>query len=383
MSGTETQGREPRHEEEHSSEKEGFSLRARAAGWLPAVYRRTPWIILGLLILMLVFALLRWDDLESGRRVQETNNAYVHFDTIIMEAKVSGYVRDVAFTDFQKVRPGDVLVTLVDDDFRMAVLQAEAKKEHAAGTLANLDLEIDLQSAYVEQARAVAASTDAKLELARREDKRLSRLVRQGAVATHEAETAEANLKTALAAHQESTALVRVQERKLALLHADRVLRRADLKAAEAALENARIDLGHTRITAPAASSTGSCKIREGELVKAGAQVVTLVPEAVPYIIANYKETQLTRIRPGQKAEAHVDTFPGQALKAYVASVSPATGATFSLLPNDNTSGNFTKVVQRIPVRIEFEPEQDLLGKIRAGMSVVTRIDTEDSHDQP
>lgn len=375
MSNTETQQTNtPRHDPK-------ASFAARMAAHLPAVYRRSPWIILGLLVLLLTFALLRWDEFESGRRVQETNNAYVHFDTIIMEAKVSGYVREVAFTDFQKVRTGDVLVTLIDDDFRMAVLQAEAKKEHAAGVLANLDVEIDLQSAYVEQAKAVMASTAAKLELAQREDRRLSRLVRQGAVATHEAETAEANLKTAQAAHQESAALVLVQERKLALLHADRVLRQADVKAAEAVLENARIDLGHTRITAPAVSNTGSCKIRQGELVKVGTQIVTLVPDAVPYIIANYKETQLTRIRPGQTVEVRVDTFPGQAFKGYVASISPATGATFSLLPNDNTSGNFTKVVQRIPVRIEFEPGQALLANIRAGMSVVTRVDTEERHE--
>lgn len=357
------------------------SFVARMAAWLPAVYRRSPWLIFGLLVLLLTFALVRWDEFESGRRIQETNNAYVHFDTIIMEAKVSGYVREVAFTDFQKVHTGDVLVTLVDDDFRMAVLQAEAKKDHAAGILANLDVEIDLQRAYVEQAKAVMASTAARLELARRENRRLSRLVRQGAVATHEAETAEANLKTAQAAHQESAALVVVQERKLALLYADRVLRQADLKAAEAVLENARIDLGHTRITAPAASNTGSCKIRRGELVKVGTQVVTLVPDAVPYIIANYKETQLTRIRPGQKVEIRVDTFPGQMFKGHVASISPATGATFSLLPNDNTSGNFTKVVQRIPVRIAFEPGQALLATIRAGMSVVTRVDTEERHE--
>lgn len=364
-----------------TQEEQGRSLGMRLAAMLPALYRRSPWLILGMLIGMLVFALLRWDELESRKRVQETNNAYIHFDTIIMEAKVSGYVREVTFTDFQHVEPGSALVTLVDDDFRLAVLQAEARKEQAAGTLANLDLEIELQNAYVMQARAAATSTDARLALARREDQRRAHLVRLGAVSRTEADTADAAFKTSEAAHQESAALVQVQERKLALLHADRVLRQADLKAAEAALENARIDLGHTRIAAPVASRTGSCKIRQGELVKVGTQVVTLVPDAVPYVIANYKETQLTRMRPGQKVEVHVDTFPGQALRGTVASISPATGATFSLLPNDNTSGNFTKVVQRIPVRIEFEAGQELVKDIRAGMSVVTRVDTEGGHE--
>lgn len=369
------------HHQEMEHEKPERSFRARMAALLPAVYRRTPWIILGVLVLLLSFALLRWDELESGRIVQETNNAYIRYDTVIMEAKVSGYVRHVAFTDFQDVNADDVLITLVDDDFRMAVMQSEAKREHAAGTLANLDLEIKLQESYVEQAKAVNASTAAKLDLAERENRRLQRLVKQGAVAAHEADTAEINLKTAQAAHQESAALVHVQDRKLTLLRADRGLREADLKAAEASLENARINLGHTRITAPAKSRTGSCKIREGELVKAGAQVITLVPDAVPYVIANYKETQFTRIRAGQAVEILVDTFPGEALKGRVASISPATGATFSLLSNDNTSGNFTKVVQRIPVRIEFDPGQTLVKNIRAGMSVITRIDTESGHE--
>lgn len=357
------------------------SPREGGGSWLSALYARSPWIVFALLTLTVAAVLLRWDEYESGRRVQETDNAYVHFDTVIMEAKVSGYVRKVAFTDFQEVRAGDLLVALVDDDFRMAVRQAEAKKERAAATLWNLDVEIELQAAYVEQAKAVMASASARLDLARREDRRLSRLVRQGAVATHEAETAEANLKTTLAAHQESAALVRVQERKLALLRADRALREADLKAAEASLENARIDLGHTRIAAPSDGRTGSCAIREGELVKAGAQVATLVPDAAPYVIANYKETQLTRLRPGQRVAVRVDTFPGEELAGRVAAVSPATGATFSLLPTDNTSGNFTKVVQRIPVRIDFDPGQPRLADIRAGMSVVARVDTESGHD--
>lgn len=357
------------------------SLQERLGGLWRALCRRSPWLIFALLSGILVLVLLRWDEYESGRRVQETNNAYIHFDTVIMEAKVSGYVRDVAFTDFQDVAVGQVLVTLADDDFRMAVLQAEARKEQAAATLDNLDIEIDLQGAYVEQAKAVVSSTAAKLDLAQREARRLSRLVRQGAVATQEMEAADSNLKTARAAHQESAALVRVQERKLAVLEADRALREAELKAAEASLENARIDLGHTRIVSPSAGRTGSCKIRVGELVKVGTQIVSLVPEAVPYVIANYKETQLTRMREGQRAAIRVDTFPGEGLRGRVASISPATGATFSLLPNDNTSGNFTKVVQRIPVRIEFDPGQSRLKDIRAGMSVGVRIDTEEAHE--
>ena len=347
--------------------------------YLPALYAKSPWIILAVFLLLMVTVIMRWDEYESGKRVQETNNAYVHFDTISIEAKVSGYVKTVAFTDFQTIADGGLLVVIDDADYRMAVLQAEAKRDYAAATLANLELEERLQEAQVEQAGAVAAITQARLELARKEHNRLSRLVKQGAVATHEADTAETNLKAADASHRESTALVQVQERKLILLSNDKALREANLKAAEAVLEAARIDLAHTRISAPTASFAGACKIREGDLVKVGTPVVTLVPDAAPYVIANYKETQLTNIQPGQVVEVAVDTFPGQVLKGRVSSVSPATGATYSLLPKDNSSGNFTKVVQRIPVRIELEPDQSLLSGLRAGMSVTAFVDTSDT----
>lgn len=353
------------------------SLKARLIVLLPSLYLKSPWIILALIICVMAFVLVRWDDYESGLRFQETNNAYVHFDTISMEAKVGGYVRSVNFTDFQAVESGSVLVAIEDDDYRMAVLQAEAKRDYAAATLANLELEARLQEANVEQARAAAANTEARLDLARREHARLSRLVKQGAVATHEADTAETNLKSAEAGHQESAALVAVQERKLTLLQSERALREANLKAAEAALQAARLDLSHTRISAPVNSFAGNCKIREGELVKTGTALVTLVPDAAPYIIANYKETQLTNIRPGQQVDIAVDTFPGRTLKGRVAAVSPATGSTYSLLPKDNSSGNFTKVVQRVPVRIELDPEQPLSHALRAGMSVTTAIDTD------
>ena len=349
----------------------------RAKNRLPAIYAKSPWIILGLIIVFVSTLLIRWDDYESRKRIQETNNAYVHFDTISMEAKVTGYVRTVGFTDFQRVEPGSILVALDDSDYRMAVLEAEAKRDYAAATLENLVLEERLQEANVDQARAFSANTKAKLDLAVRENNRLSRLVKQGAVAAHEAETADANLKTAQASHQESAALVTVQERKLDILTSERVLREANLKAAEAALETARINLQHTKIVAPVGSYAGACKIREGELVKLGTSIVTLVPETQPYVIANCKETQLTNIRPGQQVSVMVDTFPGNPLKGKVAAISPATGATFSLIAKDNTSGNFTKVVQRIPVRIEFAPGQPVAEQLRAGMSVTASVDTE------
>lgn len=363
--------------QESGSGQRSPSVWGSMAQSLPLIYSKSPWFILVLFIILLSAILIRWDSVESSRRIQKTNNAYIHFDTISLEAKVTGYVRSVSFSDFQSVNQNGVLITLEDGDYRMAVMEAEAKRDYAAASLKNLELEVRLQQANVDQAKAFAGNTKAKLDLAARENDRISKLVKQGAVAIQEADTVQANLKAAEASHKESEAMEAVQERKLDILASEKSLRQANLKAAEAALEAAKINLGHTRIKAPISSYAGACKIRVGELVKLGTPVVTLIPDAAPYIIANYKETQLTHIKPGQSATITVDTFPGQPLKGRVTAISPATGATFSLLPKDNSSGNFTKVVQRIPVRIELAPDQALAYELRAGMSVTTSIDTE------
>lgn len=343
------------------------------------LFRFTPLIIFGMLLAAIIVILLNFNKYENGKRIQETDNAYTRLDRIVLEPKVSGYVREVGFTDFQRIRSGDVLVRLDDADFRARVAQARASRDRAEADLARLDLEIDLQEACIRQARVVADSGAARLDLATRENDRIQKLFRSNAVSTKEADTAEINLKTARNSHRESLAEVVVQERKLSLQKAERALREADLAAAEARLQSALIDLDYTIITAPRDGRAGARKIHEGELVKEGMQLATLIVDMPPYVIANYKETQISNIRFGQRVDIVIDAFPGEVFTGHVESISPATGATFSLLPRDTASGNFTKVVQRVPVRIAFEPGQRRLDEIRAGMSVVTRIDTGDA----
>ena len=314
------------------------------------LFRFTPWFILALLLAALIMILLNFNKYENGKRIQETDNAYTHFDRIVLEPKVSGYIREVGFSDFQKIRAGDILIRLDDADFRTRVAQARASRDRAAADLARLDLEIDLQKACIQQAKAVADSGAARLDLATRENDRTQKLFKSNAVSAREADT-----------------------------EAERALREADLHAAEASLQSALIDLGYTVITAPRDGRTGARKIHEGELVKEGMQLATLIADMSPYVIANYKETQISNIRFGQPVDIVIDAFPGEVFKGRVESVSPATGATFSLLPKDTTSGNFTKVVQRVPVRISLDPGQPRLDEIRAGMSVITRIDTADA----
>lgn len=349
---------------------------AKTAVGLLALFRLSPWIILGMLLLVILFFLLNFNRMESGKRIQETDNAYTQLDRVVLEAKVNGYVAQVGFGDFQQVKAGDVLLRVQDADYRARTDQARAVRDKSAANLERLDLEIGLQEACIRQARVAAENAAARLDLASRENARVQNLFKCNAVSTREADSAEINLRTAQHSHREALAEVRVQERKLELQKADRQLREADLRAAEAQLQSALIDLGHTIITAPGNGHTGARKIQVGDLVREGMQVVSLVLDMPPYIVANYKETQIGNIRAGQPVEILIDTFPGHTFKGHVESISPATGATFSLLPKDTSSGNFTKVVQRIPVRIAFEPGQERLPEIRSGMSVITRIDT-------
>lgn len=349
---------------------------AKTAVGLLALFRLSPWIILGMLLLVILFFLLNFNRLESGKRIQETDNAYTQLDRVVLEAKVNGYVAQVGFGDFQQVKAGDVLLRVQDADYRARTDQARAVRDKSAANLERLDLEIGLQEACIRQARVATENAAARLDLASRENARVQKLFKCNAVSTREADSAEINLRTAQHSHREALAEVRVQERKLELQKADRQLREADLRAAEAQLQSALIDLGHTIITAPGNGHTGARKIQVGDLVREGMQVASLVLDMPPYIVANYKETQIGNIRAGQPVEILIDTFPGHTFKGHVESISPATGATFSLLPKDTSSGNFTKVVQRIPVRIAFEPGQERLPEIRSGMSVITRIDT-------
>ncbi len=332
-----------------NSLKPGFAdelLKLALYDRLLALFRLSPWIILGMLLLVILFFLLNFNRLESGKRIQETDNAYTQLDRVVLEAKVNGYVAQVGFGDFQQVKAGDVLLRVQDADYRARTDQARAVRDKSAANLERLDLEIGLQEACIRQARVAAENAAARLDLASRENARVQKLFKCNAVSTREADSAEINL------------------------------READLRAAEAQLQSALIDLGHTIITAPGNGHTGARKIQVGDLVREGMQVVSLVLDMPPYIVANYKETQIGNIRAGQPVEILIDTFPGHTFKGHVESISPATGATFSLLPKDTSSGNFTKVVQRIPVRIAFEPGQERLPEIRSGMSVITRIDT-------
>jgi membrane fusion protein (multidrug efflux system) len=345
----------------------------------PAWERWIPWAILALVVLIVFAVSTRWDSFVSNSAVQTTDYASIETDSALISAKVSGYVRQVAFTDFQPVHAGDLLVQIDDRELRADVMRAEATLARAQAVLANLDNEVAAGRATVSQAQAAEATNASKLRLAEQDNRRFSALEDSGAVTGQEADSARSNMDAVRSTQQGTRASVELQQRQLDVLRGERGQREADVRAAEAALDLARINLSYARITAPADGFVSERQVQAGSLVNAGSAIVNFVPRTPPYIVANYKETQLARVRTGQPVEISIDSFPGETLRGRITRIGPASGASFAALPADNATGNFTKVTQRIPLRIDLLANQPLIARLRAGMSVTTHVDTSGS----
>lgn len=326
----------------------------------------------------LVFTNLRWDAWTAGAPTQTTDDAYVHADVSVLSARVGGNVVAVAVHDYESVRAGDLLVEIDPADYQAAVEAAEATVAGARAALANLKNQEALQAALVDQAEAQHTSATAISTEMQQEFDRQDALLKGGLVGTvRQVQQATADLAKASAEVLATGAAVEAQKRQRDVLAGQEASLKADLDAAEANLEAARLKLGYTRVVAPFDGTVGTRQVQVGDYVDVGTNLIAVVPIPAVCVMANFKETQLTRVEPGQPVDITVDTFPGAVLRGRVERLSPASGAVFALLPPDNATGNFTKVVQRIPVRIAFEPDQPLVAKLRAGMSVEARIHVE------
>lgn len=325
----------------------------------------------------IVVATTRWDDWVSGARIQTTNDAYVRADTTQLSSRVSGEVLSVSVSDYQKVKAGDLLIQIDPADYQAQVAQAEAQVQAAQAALDNLANQIELQYATIAQSEAQNTSAVAIQVEAQQEYDRQHDLLQSPAFTRQKLEQATASLGKAQADVRASRAAIAAQQHQLQVLNGTKKQRAADVLAAQAALKTAQLKLGYTRIVAPFDGVVGARQVQPGDYVNIGSNLINVVPLPNVYVIANYKETQLTRVKAGQPVSVTIDTFPGQTLRGHVVRVSPASGSQFALLPPDNATGNFTKVVQRIPLRIEFEKDQPLLDNLLPGMSAVTRIDTE------
>lgn len=315
------------------------------------------------------------------RFIETTDDAYVQADSTIVAPKVSGYVAELLVGDNQAVHAGQVLARIDDRDFRAALDEATANVAAANASVANLDAQIAAQGSAIKEADAAVSGAGASLALAQRNDARDRKMAQVGYGSNEQADEASTDAQEKLATYQRLEAAADAARQQLNVLTAQRQLALAQLARAEAAQRQATLNLGYTTIVAPVDGTVGARTLRQGQYVQAGTQLMALVPLARVYVVANFKETQLTHIEPGQSARIAVDSFPSDELDGKVDSIAPASGLEFSLLPPDNATGNFTKIVQRIPVKLLFAANNPLLGKLRPGMSVDVSIDTR--HEAP
>ncbi|MEK1894550.1 MAG: HlyD family secretion protein [Rhizobium sp.] len=310
-----------------------------------------------------------------GRFIESTDDAYVKADYTTVAPKVSGYVAEVLVNDNDAVKAGQVLAKIDDRDHQAALSQAKADVKAAAAAITNLDAQIDLQQSIIGQAKATIDASQANLDFARSDAARSQRLITNGAGSQSRAEQSQSLRDQAQAALERDQAGLVAGEKKIPVLQTERDQAAAQRDRAAAAQHQAELNLSYTQIIAPVDGTIGARTIRVGQFVTSGMQLMAVVPLHSVYVVANFKETQLTDVRAGQPVEVKVDSFPDAEIKGHVDSISPASGLEFSLLPPDNATGNFTKIVQRIPVKIVIDDE-GMSGLLRAGMSVEPEIDT-------
>src|SRR5271155_580648 len=376
---------------------------------LTAPQRRWPWLkyLTPLLVFLLAAAVIititrNWNAWEGGRIEQVTDDAFVRGDLTPLSTKVAGIVRDVNVSDYQTVHAGDLLVELQDDDYQAQLAQAGAAVEAAKAAIENNRRQRELQDARIDKALAgidlaksqiVAAeaginAVHADVVRTSAERTRQEALLANQAATQQKVETAvadqqrlaaqaasrEADLAEAKTALRSSEIGVETERRSKAVLESQDLQLVADLHAKEAALTAAQINLGYTKIHAPADGTVGERQVRAGQLVSPGTQVLTFVAET-KWVQANYRETQLTHMKVGDPAEIRIDAFPGKAFRGKVLEIAPASGSQFALLPPDNATGNYTKVVQRIPVKIALD-DATQGAQLRPGLSVIATVRT-------
>ncbi|HME21875.1 MAG TPA: HlyD family secretion protein [Acetobacteraceae bacterium] len=311
-----------------------------------------------------------------GRFQVSTDDAYVQADNTTIAPKVSGYLSAVLVDDNQPVRAGQVLARIDDRDFKVALAQAKADVAAADARIADRRAALDAQHTLIDSARATVAVDQAQETFAEQDNRRYAALATEGWGTVQKAQDASARIAAAHAVVTRDVATLANVTKQIDILTAQLAAAEADLAHARAVQAQAELNLSYTTIVSPTDGVVGNRTLRVGQYVQAGTQLMAVVPAASPYIVANYKETQLTRVHAGQPVSISVDTFPGQVFQGRVDSVAPASGQEFALLPPDNATGNFTKVVQRIPVKITLDRNSSLAVVLRPGMSVYPSIDT-------
>lgn len=312
----------------------------------------------------------------NGRFIESTDDAYVNSDITIIQSKVSGYVSSVEVTDNQFVKAGDVLLRIDDGDYKLAVQSAKDSIDSAQATVDRIATQIEAARTSVLQSEASVSSAEASLHEAKANFDRQKRLADNKFASQATLDTAESGLKQKQADLKSAQVSVDLAKANVDVLAGQKKEAEQAVTAAKTALAKAERDLGFTVVHAPVDGIVGNRAAQVGSLLQAGSRIAAIVPVADTHINANFKETQLEGIHPGAEVEIAVDAYPDQPIKGVVESISPATGSVFSLLPSENATGNFTKVVQRVPVKIKVPEEEITSGHLRAGMSVIVEVDT-------
>jgi membrane fusion protein (multidrug efflux system) len=313
-----------------------------------------------------------------GRFVESTDDAYVQADSSTIAPKVSGYVADVMVDDNQQVKAGQILARIDSRDLQTALDDADANVVAAQAAIVNLTAQLAVQQSVIKQADANASVAKTARALAKRNEQRRREMAKVGYGSDEQSDDASADSleKASLVAREEAAATTAL--RQIDVLKAQKALAEAQLAHALALRHQAALNLSYASIRAPIDGTVGARSIRVGQYVQAGTQLMELVPLRETYVIANFKETQLTHMHAGERARIAVDAFPQSELAARVGSLAPASGLEFSLLPPDNATGNFTKIVQRVPVKLLINNNGQLANRLRPGMSVTVRVDTKD-----
>lgn len=314
-----------------------------------------------------------WANARAGG--EATDNAYLRGDLTSLAPKIAGYVTTVEVEDNQAVRAGDILFRIDDSDYRAKLAQAVANLEAAQARVTNVDAETKLQHALVRQAEAQKQATIAELTLATRAQGRRRELIRSNAVSQALLDESDAARSRAEANLSAASATIEAQQQRIAVLTTQREAALAAVAQAQAARDLAQIDLDSTVVRAPVGGVIGNRQVRIGRLVAPGVSLLDIVPVDDVWVVANFKETQLAQIRPGQHVNISVDGYPNEALKGVVDSFAPGSGSAFSLIPSDNATGNFVRVVQRVPVKIRFNGNP-LPGRLVPGLSARVEIAT-------
>ncbi|RWO07796.1 MAG: HlyD family secretion protein [Mesorhizobium sp.] len=332
-----------------------------------------PIIALGLLGAGAWYGYDYWTD---GRFMISTDDAYVQADMAFISPKISGYVDQVKVTENQQVKAGDPLLVVDNGDYKIAVAQAEAQIATLSKTLDRIDAQTGAARASLEQAQAQKTADKAAAANAARVQARAAQLLKTHVGTQAQLDDAQTAVEQANAALVGADAQIAAAEANIGVLQAQRAETASTLASLQLARDKAARDLSFTVLRAPYDGVVGNRSVEQGDLISPGQKLAVIVPMDKLYIVANFKETQLARLVPGEKVRISVDAIDGQDFEGTVSSLAPASGAVFSLLPPENATGNFTKVVQRVPVRIDVPADVLKTGKLRAGLSVVVAVDS-------